>query len=107
MSKFKISFRVDAKHLGEILAAVHGHVSDLDVALIEGIAHTKNRKRGSSRDAMLEVLKDQPNKSMTLKDARKLFEQHEIPPDLVYAAKDALLKKGLIEYKNGVMRLKQ
>lgn len=106
MNKFKITFVVDAKHLGDVLAKIHGQVNDLDVGVVESVPHHRNRKQGSTRDAILAVLKDQPSKSMTLKEARKVFEDHKIEPDLVYAAKDALVKKGLIDYKNGVMRLK-
>ena len=106
-SKFRIGFMVDGTKLGDILAKIHGQVSDLDVGLVETVPHHKNAKRGATRDILMQALSKSPDQTLTLTAARKLLEQSGFVGDGVYTAKSALVNKGLIVYKNGVMRLKK
>lgn len=111
MSRFRIEFVVDASELGNVLAKIHGQVSDLDVALIESVPHTKNVKRtkqprGATRDLIIKALTKSDGHAMTLADAKKLLDAAGFVGDGIYTVKDALVKKGLIEFKNGMMRLK-
>jgi hypothetical protein len=110
MNRFRITFSVDATHLGDILAQIHGQVSDLDVALVESVPHTKNvkrekRPRGGTRDLIVQALQRAPDHTLSLAAAKKLLDQAGFVGDGIYTAKNALVKRGTIEYKNGVMRL--
>lgn len=107
MSRFRISFSVDASHLGDILAKIHGQVDDLDVGLVESVPHNKNvkRPRGGTRDLLLQALRKAPDHSLTLAAAKKLLSDAGFVGEGIYTVKNALIKKGAIEYKNGVMRL--
>lgn len=112
MKKFRVEFKVPASHLGDVLASIHGHVEDLDVSMIEEVPHNKNvkhtrRPRGGTRDIIMQALSKSTDNTLTLSAARKLLEQSGFVGDGVYTAKMALVNKGLIDYKNGTMRLKK
>lgn len=49
MSKFRIEFVVDSAQLGEVLAKIHGQVSDLDVGVVEVVPHNKNARRSKKQ----------------------------------------------------------
>lgn len=113
MSRFRITFSVDGTHLGDILARIHGQVTDLDVALVETVPHNKNVKRkknqprGATRELLLEALLNAPERSMTVADGKKILSNAGFVTDGIYTAIKALVKRGEIDYKNSIMRLKK
>lgn len=111
MSRFRITFSVDASHLGDILARIHGQVSDLDVALVESVPHTKNKRSANRQgtktaDILLSAISKSPE-GLPIKEGRDLLRRAGFVGEGVYSLKTALLKKGLIDYKNGIMRIKK
>ena len=112
MSRFRISFSVDASHLGDILAKIHGQVDDLDVGLVESVPHTKNvkrekRPRGGTRALIVQALQKSSDHTLNVADARKLLDAAGFVGDGIYTAIKALVNRGDIEYKKGIMRLKK
>jgi hypothetical protein len=108
-TKFRIAFMVDGPKLGDVLSMIHGQVSDLDVSLVESVPHTKNKRpngprTGKTADLLLQAITKSPE-GLPIKAGRELLKRHGFVGEGVYSLKTSLLKKGLIDYKNGVMRL--
>lgn len=113
MSVFRVSFKVDANRLGNVLASVHGLVTDLDVSIVEEVPHNKNvkrqsrRKRGHSRQLILEAILNSPDRTLTLADGRKILMNAGYDSNSVYTLKSALVKRGEIDFRNGKMSMKK
>lgn len=111
MKMFRVEFKVPSDYLGEVLATVHGKVEDLDVSLIEDVAHTNNKPRkrgntrGNSRAIVLEALLKAPDHTLTLAQAKQLLQRAGYVVDGVYTVKNALIKRGEIQYRDGKMSL--
>lgn len=113
MPKFRISFSVDSANLGPVLAAVHEYgVSELDFGIVENVPHHKNVKRVTKSHAdkrprkaqehILHLLAEGP---ITLIEGRDALNEAGYSGDGIYTMRDALVKRGVIEFTNGAMRL--
>jgi hypothetical protein len=115
MKLFKVEFKVPSEHLGDVLSTIHGKVEDLDVALIEEVPYTNNKprklkgkrdtSRGNSRTIVLEALFKSPDHTLTLAQAGQLLQRAGYAKDGVYTLKNALIKRGEIQYKDSKMTL--
>lgn len=113
MKKFRIEFKVDALHLGDVLATIHGRAEDLDVSLIEDVPHDKNVRRKkkqpastmNARELIMDALEHSPDNTLTVEQGKQILTQAGLDGARMYGIRYTLAKKGIIHYRNQKLTL--